>query len=119
MTLRLNDHDERTAHHRPSSWILGQVSYEGLDLKAAALLHAIVSKGPLVDGSKRLGRLAVAVFYQINGGILDAPDDPADDLVISVAVGSGDPPTVATRLAEWTRPARRPAVAQFCRADLM
>lgn len=95
-----------SAAHRPSSWILGQESYEGLDLKAAVLLHAIVANQSLVDGNNRLGWLAVAVFYQINGVTLDAPDEPAYDLVISVADSSGDRSTVATSLAEWTRPAR-------------
>lgn len=94
-----------SAAHRPSSWVLGQESYKGLDLKAAVLLHAIVSNHPLVDGNKRLGWLAVAVFYQINGVVLDAPDDLAYDLVISMADGSSDPTVAAETLAGWTRPA--------------
>ena len=94
-----------SAAHRPSAWILGTEAYPGLDLKAATLLESIVGIHPLVDGNKRLGWLAVAVFYEINGVAFDAPDDPAYELVISVADGSTDATSAAGQLAEWATPA--------------
>lgn len=90
-----------SAAHRPSAWILGREAYPGIDLKAAVLLDSIVSNHPLVDGNKRLGWLAVAVFYQINDITLDAPEDPAYDLVIGMADGSTDVARAADTLARW------------------
>lgn len=90
-----------SAAHRPSAWVLGREAYPGIDLKAAVLLESIVSNHPLVDGNKRLGWLAVAVFYQINGIVLVAPDDPAYDLVIAMADGSTDAASAADTLARW------------------
>lgn len=94
-----------SAAHRPSAWILGTEAYPGIDLKAAVLLDSIVGHHPLVDGNTRLGWLAVAVFYAINNIMLNAPDDPAYDLVISVADRSMDATSVAEQLAEWATPA--------------
>lgn len=92
--------------HRPASWVLGEEAYPGIHLKAAVLLESIVANHPLVDGNKRLGWLATAVFYSINGVALEAPDDEAYDLVISVADGSVAAATAAEHLARWTIPLR-------------
>ena len=91
-----------SAAHRPSAWILGVEAYPGIDGKAAVLLESLATHRPLVDGNKRLGWLALAVFFSINGVELDAPDDPAYDLVIAVADGSVDATAAAERLAAWT-----------------
>lgn len=74
-----------SASHRPGAVVYGHEAYSGLDHKAAALLDSSVGNHPLVDGNKRLGWLAVVVFYGLNDVDLDAPDDPAYDLVMSVA----------------------------------
>lgn len=93
-----------SAAHRPTSWVLGEEAYPELHLKAAVLLESIVSNHPLVDGNKRLGWLAVAVFFSINGVALDAPHDEAYDLVIAVADGSRAAAAAAEQLARWTGP---------------
>lgn len=93
-----------SAAHRPSASVYGQDAYDDLDHKAAALLESILSNHPLVDGNKRLGWLAVVVFYGLNGINLDAPDDPAYDLVIDIASGLRDIDVVAARLGAWSRP---------------
>lgn len=94
-----------SAAHRPSAWILGTEAYPDIHLKAGVLLESIVANHPLADGNKRLGWLAVVVFYGLNGLLLDAPDDPAYDLVISVADGSSDAAGAAELLAAWAHPA--------------
>lgn len=91
-----------SAAHRPASWVLGEEAYPDLHLKAAVLLESIVSNHPLVDGNKRLGWLAVAVFFSINDVALEAPDDEAYDLVIAVADGSRAAAATAGQLAQWT-----------------
>jgi len=44
-----------------------------------------VRNRPLVDGNKRLAPVADVVIYGINGLALRAPEDPAYELVISIA----------------------------------
>ncbi len=48
--------------------------------------------------------LATGAFYRIDGYLLDAPDDPAYDLVISVAAGDIEVPEIAKVLVRWVSP---------------
>lgn len=91
-----------SAAHRPQTSVFGEDAYPTLDEKAAVLLESIVRNHPLIDGNKRLGWLAVYVFYGRNGVVLDAPFDAAYDLVIGVATGEFDYHQVATVLSSWT-----------------
>lgn len=90
-----------SAAHRPTTTLWGAEAYTGLDLKAAALLESIVRNHTLLDGNKRLGWLAVVVFFGLNGIDLDAPDDDAYDLVIAVATGQMLVEDAAKALAAW------------------
>lgn len=90
-----------SAAARPSSGFGDYEAYPDIHQKAAALLHSLVRNRALVDGNKRLGWTACVVFYDINGWEVDAPDDPAYDLVIAVAEGSLDVREVAEVLAGW------------------
>lgn len=92
-----------SAAHRPSTALFGQDAYPDLDVKAAVLLESVVRHHPLVDGNKRLGWLAVVVFYGLNDVELDAPDDDAYDLVVGVAAGKVEPAVAARALARWHR----------------
>lgn len=89
------------AAHRPPTALFGRDAYRNIDEKAAVLLESLVRNHALVDGNKRLGWLAVAVFYGLNGPLLDAPDDAAYDLVIAVVTGEISYPEAARRLAAW------------------
>lgn len=100
-----------SAAHRPASSLFGEDAYPELDTKAAVLLESIVRNDPLVDGNKRLGWVATVVFYGLNGVTLDAPEDPAYDLVIAAAAGHLPYADAAQRLAAWTRPAGGAAAA--------
>lgn len=93
-----------SAAHRPRASVLGQDAYASLELKAGALLESIVGNHPLVDGNKRLGWLAVVVFYGLNQIDLDAPDDDAYDMVVAMAAGQLDLHGAARRLAAWHTP---------------
>ncbi|MBM9469012.1 type II toxin-antitoxin system death-on-curing family toxin [Nakamurella leprariae] len=93
-----------SAAHRPTTVVFGQDAYPSIDEKAAALLESIVRNHALVDGNKRLGWLAVVVFLGLNGISLDAPDDPAYDLVIAVTIGASTVPETAARLRSWRAP---------------
>jgi death-on-curing family protein len=87
---------------RTKASIFGADAYPDLDTKAAALLQSIVSGHPLVDGNKRLGWVALRLFYLLNDADIEAPVDDALALVIAVADGSvRDVAAIAERLAAW------------------
>lgn len=87
---------------RPRSSVYGADAYPDLDRKAAALLHSIVTSHPLLDGNKRLGWVAVRLFYRVNDADLRAPHDDAYQLVVDVAAGAiRDVDVIAARLAAW------------------
>ncbi|MGQ0832030.1 MAG: type II toxin-antitoxin system death-on-curing family toxin [Microthrixaceae bacterium] len=71
---------------RPMTSAFGEDAYPDLWSKAAALLHSLVKNHPLVDGNKRLGWLACAVFLDLNGADpTRATNDDVYDLVLEVA----------------------------------
>lgn len=87
---------------RPQATAFGEDAYPTLDLKAAALLHSLVTGHPLVDGNKRLGWVAVRLFYGLNGEDIRPTSDEAFDLVVEIADGSlNDVADIAQRLATW------------------
>lgn len=88
---------------RPRTTAFGDDAYSDVWTKAAALLHSIVRNDPLVDGNKRLGWLACAVFLDING--IDATVAKNDDvygLVIDAAASQVDVGEIAERLQRIT-----------------
>lgn len=89
------------AAHRPAVRVFGDDAYPGIDEKAAVLLESIVRNHALVEGNSRLGWLAVVVFYGLNGVRLEAPDDPACDLVVGVASRRVPRDASARLLGEW------------------
>ncbi len=90
-----------SAAHRPATSLWGSDAYPTPFLKAAALLDSVVNNHALVDGNKRLGWLATIVFLDVNGIWIEAPDDSAYELVISVASGAADLSEVARALESW------------------
>jgi death on curing protein len=89
---------------RPQATVFGEDAYPGLDEKAAALLHSIVTGHPLVDGNRRLGWVAVRVFYLLNEVDVHPPENDAYDLVAKVADGSlRDVSAIATTFRTWRR----------------
>lgn len=94
-----------SAAHRPTTQLWGSDAYPSVDEKAAALIQSLVGNHALVDGNKRLGWLAVVVFYGLNGAELEVPDDDAYAFVISIADGSLSEVTdIAAQLQRWSRP---------------
>ncbi|MFN8017272.1 MAG: type II toxin-antitoxin system death-on-curing family toxin [Acidimicrobiales bacterium] len=84
---------------RPQTTVGGQDAYSTIWLKAAALLQSIVNNHALVDGNKRLGWLATAVFLELNdAGVAGATNDDVYDLVIAVASTKTPIEGIATRL---------------------
>ena len=90
---------------RPQTTAFGEDAYPDIWTKAAALLHSIVKNHALVDGNKRLGWLATAVFLEINGvEISRASNNDVYDLVMDIAAGEPTVLAVAERLRELNGP---------------
>jgi death-on-curing protein len=88
-----------SAAARPATTVFGDDAYPDVWTKAAALLQSIVKNHALVDGNKRLGWLATAVFLEINGAeITTASNDEIYDLVIDVAAGHPSVDEIAAAL---------------------
>ena len=86
---------------RPQTTAFREDAYPDIWTKAAALLHSIVNNHALVDGNKRLGWLATAVFLEINGAeISRAGNDDVYELVIDVASGRPTVDAIAERLRQ-------------------
>ncbi len=90
------------AAQRPQTSLYGQDAYASIPEKAAVLLESLARNHALIDGNKRLAWLSTVVFLELNGRLLDAPDDDAYELIIAVATGTVDYAASADRLAAWT-----------------
>jgi death on curing protein len=88
-----------SAAARPQTTAFGRDAYPDLHTKAAALLQSIVNNHALVDGNKRLGWLATAVFLEVNGiSARRAGNDDVYDLVMWVASSNPDLDDITIRL---------------------
>ncbi len=87
---------------RPRATAFGEEAYPDLDRKAGALLHSLVTGHPLIDGNKRLGWVAMRLFYRMNDADVHPDADEAFDIIVAIADGSlRDVPEIAERLRRW------------------
>lgn len=97
-----------SAAARPQTIAFGEDAYPDLLTKAAALLQSIVNNHALVDGNKRLGWLATAVFLELNGmKASSASNDDVYDLVVWIAASNPDLDDITARLRGVVPPRRR------------
>lgn len=95
------------ASERPQTSAFGEDAYPDLWTKAAALMQSLVNGHPLVDGNKRLGWLATAVFLELNHiAASSADNDAVYNLVHSVAEGSPTVEEIAASLKSLCSPPR-------------
>jgi death-on-curing protein len=89
---------------RPQATAFGEEAYRTLDAKAAALVQSLVAGHPLVDGNKRLGWVALRLFYRMNDADVHPSADAAYELIVSIADGTlQEIPAIASRLEAWRR----------------
>jgi death on curing protein len=88
---------ESTLARPPNRWHYGQTR-DLVDL-AAVYGHGLTRGHPYADGNKRIGFLAMAVFLDLNGLRLEAPDKDVVDVMQRVAAGA----LSEHRLAAWIR----------------
>jgi len=85
---------------RPRATAFGHDAYPDTLTKGAALLHSVVKNHALIDGNKRLGWLATAVFLELNNAsVAEASNDDVYDLVIRVASADIEVADIAAELA--------------------
>ncbi len=71
-----------------------RVSFGGRDLypdvisKAATLGFWLIANHPFIDGNKRIGHAAMAVFLLLNGFTIQANVDEQEQIILDVASGS-------------------------------
>ena len=83
---------------RPQASAFGQDAYPYLATKSAALLHSIAQYQALVDGNKRLALGSTLLMLRLNGARSTASHGELFDLMIDMAAGLDDIPTIAERL---------------------
>lgn len=89
---------------RPRTTVGGTDAYPTIWTKAAALLQSIVTNHALIDGNKRLGWLATAVFLELNGAsVASAPNDDVYHLVMTVATSTSRVEDIASTLEQLGR----------------
>lgn len=86
----------------PTAAVGAQYLHADLFEMAAAYLFHIVQNHPFIDGNKRVGAAAAAIFLEINGLKLMADPNDFVDLTLSVARGENT----------------KKAIAQFLRANV-
>lgn len=90
-----------SAAQRPQSSVFGSESYPSLAKKGAALIESIVRNHPLIDGNKRLGWSAVAIFFEMNDSPINISNDEAYEFTYAVAAGKLSFLEIAQQLEHW------------------
>jgi death on curing protein len=84
---------------RPQATFDGDDLYPDIFAKAAALMESLVNNHAFLDGNKRTGIAAVALFLQRNGITLTASNPQVVELTLQVAQSQID----AKGIADWLR----------------
>lgn len=84
-----------SAIEMPKASFGGEFLHEDLFAMASAYLFHLVQNHPFVDGNKRIGATAAAVFLDANGFELIADEVEYGDLVLEVAQGRMEKAAIA------------------------
>jgi death-on-curing protein len=88
-----------SAAARPLASAFGADAYPDIWSKVAALLQSLLKNHALVDGNKRLGWLATAVFLELNGVAVAAiANDDVFNFVVGLAATDTDVADIAVAL---------------------
>ncbi len=98
---------------RPRMMFGGEDLYPDLFSKAAALMNSLIRNHPFVDGNKRTGIAAAALFLRQNGRLLRATSPELEAFTVYVAESRPDIPEIAEWLERHSLP--DPASARHTR----
>ncbi|MFQ5855792.1 MAG: type II toxin-antitoxin system death-on-curing family toxin [Anaerolineae bacterium] len=82
---------------RPRATFGGEDLYPDLFSKAAALMDSLIRNHPFIDGNKRTGIAAAALFLRQNGRRLTATNPELETFTLYVAESGPD----ISEIAEW------------------
>ena len=94
----------QSAVGRPQSSFDDQDLYPDLFSKAAALMESLIRNHPFVDGNKRAGMAAAALFLRRNGYRLETPQDE----LVSTAMGVVQAQLTIVEIAAWLQENSQP-----------
>jgi death-on-curing protein len=77
---------------------------------AAAYGFGVAKNHPFVDGNKRTALASMIVFLGLNGIDLDAPQEAATAIVLSLAAGEITEEVLARWIADHMRPLEAPSI---------
>ena len=83
----------------------------GLAALAAAYGFGIARNHPFIDGNKRTALASIIVFLGLNGIDLDAPQEAATAMILSLAAGEITEEILAGWIADHIRPLDAPGIA--------
>ncbi len=86
-----------SAISRPRTSLGGTLKYPTVEMAAAALLHALVHDHPFHNGNKRTAIVALLVFLNENGYVLQAEEEELFDYVLGLAAHTGDSSAASPR----------------------
>jgi death-on-curing protein len=89
----------QSAVSRPQAVFEGTELYPDVHHKAAALLESLINNHPFVDGNKRTGITAAAMFLRINDYSLTASNQEVESFVLSIALGE----QTVDSIVEWLK----------------
>jgi death on curing protein len=92
---------------KPQATFGGEDLYPDIFLKAAALFEAIVNYHVFIDGNKRSGVAALAMFLHLNDFRLTASDAAIESFVLKVAQHNPDLADAAIWIREHAKPIKR------------
>lgn len=87
---------------RPRATFGGEDLYPDLFSKAAALMDSLVRNHPFIDGNKRTGIAAAALFLRQNGRRLTATDPELEAFTLHVAESGPDIAEIAAWLHTYS-----------------
>ncbi len=73
----------------------GQFLHANLFEMASAYLFHLVKNHPFIDANKRTGAVAALVFLELNGVEIDASEAELEELVLEVAQGRREKPSIS------------------------
>ena len=83
----------------------------GVAVLAAAYGFGIARNHPFIDGNKRTALASMIVFLGLNGIDLDAPQDAATAMLLSLAAGEITEDVLVHWITDHTRPFDAPGIA--------
>jgi death-on-curing protein len=96
-----------SAAGRPQSSFDNQDLYPSLFIKAAALLDSLIRNHPFVDGNKRTGMTAAAIFLHRNGYRLKTSQEDMVRIAMSAAQSQLTIEEIAVWLKENSKPIKK------------